>query len=221
MINLTNISKTFGSGENLIKAVDNINLKINKGEFVAIIGPSGCGKSTLLNIIGCLSTATSGEYILDNEKIEGLDDKKLSKVRREKIGFIFQNFALVSNQSTLYNILLPLKYSSLSKTEKNERALSLLNKFQLLSIKDKNVNELSGGQKQRVAIIRALINNPSILLADEPTGALDRKNSENILDIFETLNKEGQTIIMVTHDNYLASKTNRIIEMLDGKIINE
>lgn len=218
MIKMENISKIYGKDESRVVALSNVNLTIDKGDFIAIIGPSGGGKSTLLNILGLLSESTAGKYIFEDKEVCKLSDNESSDIRKEKIGFVFQNFALVANESVKYNMMLPLKFSKLNRKERIEKVESLLKAFGMEKFKEKNVSNLSGGQKQRVAIMRALINNPKVLLADEPTGALDSKNSEMIIELFEKLNKEGQTIVMVTHDQNLAKRANKIYRIVDGNI---
>ncbi|MGL4848796.1 MAG: ABC transporter ATP-binding protein [Clostridium sp.] len=221
LIELKNVSKVYGTGESEIKALDNISLSIEEGEMVAIIGPSGSGKSTLLNILGFIDVQTMGEYILKGKELKDLNDNKLAEIRNETVGFIFQSFNLLSNQDLVYNVSLPLLYSKNKKNVK-ERAKKILEEVGIEKKHyEKEVSKLSGGQKQRVAIGRALVNNPEIILADEPTGALDSENSENVLDMLLKINKKGKTVIVVTHDINVAKKCGRIIKVIDGKIIED
>lgn len=219
LIEIKNLSKIYGKEQNtLIKALDNINLTINDGELVAIMGPSGSGKSTLLNILGFIDTQSEGEYILDGKTFENMNDSSLAKVRNEFVGFIFQSFNLLNNQDLIYNVSLPLLYSK-NKKNISDRATQILEKVQIEKKHfSKEASKLSGGQKQRVAIARALINNPKLILADEPTGALDKDTGEIILNLLLEINKEGKTIIIVTHDMSVAKKCHRIINIVDGKI---
>lgn len=220
VINMSNINKIYSMGSSEFKALDNINLSINKGEYVAIVGPSGAGKSTLMNIIGCLDTPSGGEYILD-----GLDtkcsDSKLAEIRNKKIGFIFQNYNLLPKLNVLENVELPLLYLGMSNSEIKERALAALKKVGLETHLKHKPNELSGGQKQRVAIARALVTEPQIILADEPTGALDSKTGREVLNMMEDLNKEGNTIIIITHDKEIAAEAKRMITVRDGIITSD
>ncbi|WWU65374.1 ABC transporter ATP-binding protein [Clostridium baratii] len=218
LISINNLEKVYGKGNGKVVALDDVNIDIEKGDMVAIMGPSGSGKSTLLNILGLLDSPTNGEYKLDGKKVNSLPKDKIALVRNEMIGFVFQNFNLLNNQNLIYNVILPLTYSKNKKNMK-ERGKEILEKVGLGSYIQKTPNELSGGQKQRVAIARALINNPKIILADEPTGALDKKTGEEILNIFQELNEKGQTIIIVTHDINIAKKCKRIIKIVDGKVV--
>lgn len=221
MIELKNITKIYNEKDhNKLKALNFINLKINKGELVAIVGPSGSGKTTLLNIIGCIDKSTEGEYIFNNVNIENFNSKQLCEFRNKSIGFIFQNFNLLNNYNLIDNISVPLKYS---KNKKNiyERAMEMLKSLELKSHALKTPDKLSGGQKQRVAIGRALINNPELILADEPTGALDQKTGELIIDMLVDINNNGKTIIIITHDMNIANKCKRIIKINDGIIISD
>ncbi|CEN87008.1 ABC transporter ATP-binding protein [Paraclostridium sordellii] len=218
IIKVNNLTKKFQIGDEELKALDNISLSISKGEFVAIVGPSGSGKSTFMNIIGCLDTADEGEYILDGENIKNIESDGLSDIRNKKIGFIFQNFNLLNKLSAIENIELPLIYQGIDTKKRREIALKCLEKVGLESRKNHKPNQLSGGQQQRVAIARAIATNPEILLADEPTGALDSKTSKEILNILEKLNEDGKTIIMITHDLDIASKAKRQIRIKDGKL---
>lgn len=221
IIKLVNIEKTYGKGNNEVKALKGINLEIEKGDFISIMGSSGCGKSTLLNIIGCIDTPTNGEYILDGEKIDFNKINSLSDIRNKKISFIFQNFALIKDMTVLNNCILPLKFRKVKMKEKYNLADKYLNELNIGDLKYKKVSELSGGQQQRVAIARALVQESDIILADEPTGALDELNSINILNILKKLNeKYNKTIILVTHDNLVSRYSKRKFFIKDG-ILNE
>jgi len=209
-------------GESEVRALDGASFDIDKGEMVAIMGPSGSGKSTLMSIIGCLDVPTSGKYILDGVAVENLDEAKLAEVRGRKIGFVFQQFNLLARTSALENVMLPLTYAGVSGKERQDRAMKALGRVGLAERMYHAPNELSGGQQQRVAIARALVNEPAILLADEPTGALDSKTGVEIMELFQSLYKDhGQTVILVTHDSYVARHTNRIIKLSDGQIVSD
>ena len=222
MIQVENLSKIFYMGENEVRALDGVNFTVHKGEMIAIMGPSGSGKSTLMSIVGCLDIPTSGSYILDGLPVEKMNDTQLADVRSKKIGFVFQQFNLLARTSALENVLLPLSYTNQSNKAAREKAMHAL---EIVGLKDRvkhHPNELSGGQQQRVAIARALVNDPAILIADEPTGALDSKTGEEIMGLFQSLHKEiGQTVIMVTHDSFIARHTNRILRLADGHIISD
>ena len=216
-INIINISKSFAIGkETKVNVLKEISLTINDGEMIAIIGRSGAGKSTLLNIIGCLDNADNGEYYLDKLCIHNLPESKLANIRNSKFGFVMQDFALIEDESVKHNIELPALFS---KSKKNIDYFQISKKFGINKLLDRKVSLLSGGEKQRTAIARALINNPPYIIADEPTGALDSKTSSEIMELFKSLNKEGKTIIIVTHDPEIAQQCDRIIEISDGKII--
>lgn len=221
VIEIENITKTYGAGETLVEAVCGISLSIHEGEFVAIMGPSGSGKSTLLHLLGGLDQSTSGSYALDGVTVNDMDDDSLAEVRNEKIGFVFQQFNLLSRTSALDNVILPLTYGKGAKKNLLQQAAQALCAVGLEDRAHHKPNELSGGQQQRVAIARALINNPSIILADEPTGNLDTKSGDEIMTIFDRLNKEGKTIVLITHERYIAEHTQRIIHLQDGRIIND
>ena len=221
MINVANLKKTYYMGNQSLDALSGVTFEITKGEYVAIMGPSGSGKSTLMNIIGCLDSPTKGTYSLNNKEVSQMSDDELSKIRNTEIGFVFQNFSLLPRSSALENVMLPLQYAGISLSERKTIALDALEKVELLDRKDHKPSELSGGQQQRVAIARALVNNPSILFADEPTGNLDSQTGMKVLDIFRRLNENGQTIILITHENEVASAAKRIIHIKDGNISND
>lgn len=221
LIDLRNINKTYRNGDQELKVLKNINLTVGEGEFVAIMGPSGSGKSTLMNIIGMLDRPSTGEYFLENEDVANLGDKKLAKVRNNQIGFVFQQFFLLSKLNALQNVELPLIYAGVSQGSRKNLAKQYLEKVDLGTRMTHLPSELSGGQKQRVAIARALVNNPSIILADEPTGALDTKTGEQIMELLTELNAEGKTIIMVTHEPEIAAYAKRQIVIRDGLISSD
>jgi putative ABC transport system ATP-binding protein len=220
MIQMSSIVKRYGEGEAAVDALRGIDLAIEEGEFVAVVGPSGCGKSTLMNIMGCLDQPTSGEYLLSGQDVSRLEDEELSHVRNAKIGFVFQSFILLARTTALENVELPAMYSR-DPLDDRERARKLLQDVGLEDRTHHLPTELSGGQQQRVAIARALIADPAILLADEPTGALDTRAGLEIMSIFQRLNEEGRTIIMVTHDLDLAAQARRIVSLEDGAIISD
>ena len=221
MIELKNINKSFYLGGETIKALDNINFKVNKGEFVSIIGPSGSGKSTLMNILGLLDVPDSGTYILDGKQIDKASDNELAKIRNTKIGFIFQNFNLLSKMTAIENIHVPMIYQGKTNEKSKEIAYKLLEKVGLKGREKHLPAQLSGGQQQRVAIARALSCEPEIILADEPTGALDSKTSIDIMNKLQELNEKGQTIVLITHDINVAKKAKRIVKISDGKLYEE
>ncbi len=216
ILSMTNIVKTYQMGEEEHVVLKNINLKVNNGDFVAVLGPSGSGKSTLMNIIGCLDIPTSGEYILSGQKISALGEIELARIRSRKIGFIFQSFQLLPRLNAIENVELPLIYAKIPQSKRRERAKQMLIRVGLENKMYHRPNQLSGGQQQRVAIARALSTEPMILLADEPTGALDQKTGHQVLELFNELNKEGKTIIMITHDDNIAKNATRIVRILDG-----
>jgi len=219
LIQIEHVTKTYGEVPNETYALDNVSLAVNSGEFVAIIGPSGSGKSTLMNHIGCLDKPTEGRYFFEGKSTFELSENALAKIRNEKIGFVFQSFNLLPRTSALKNVAMPLLYGTVSTEERLSRAKSMLEKVRLSDKLESTPAKLSGGQQQRVAIARALVNNPAVILADEPTGNLDSKSSAEIMAILAKLNSEGKTIIMITHEREIASYAERIIEMKDGKII--
>lgn len=221
MIEIENVNKSFYLGGETIKALDNISFKVQKGEFVSIIGPSGSGKSTLMNILGLLDVPDSGSYILDGMKINKARENELAKIRNNKIGFIFQNFNLLSKLTATENIQVPLIYKGIKNDESKRQAYELMEKLSLKGREKHLPTQLSGGQQQRVAIARALACKPEIILADEPTGALDSKTSVDIMNILEELNNKGQTIILITHDINVAKRAKRIVKISDGRLYEE
>ncbi|MDO5689159.1 MAG: ABC transporter ATP-binding protein [Tissierellia bacterium] len=221
MININEITKVFGSGESEVRALRNINLSISPGEFVSIMGPSGCGKTTLLNILGLMDRPTSGKYLLNGLDTESFNDEKKAKTRAELLSFIFQSFALMEGYNVYDNVVLPLFRNKLKAEEKRLRVVEALDKVGLAGMEKKNVNLLSGGQKQRVAIARALVTDAQLILADEPTGALDSENSMVLMDQIIELNEMGKTIVVITHDERIASYAKRILKMVDGRIIQD
>lgn len=221
LLELKDINKNYMQGSIDVPALKNVNLSVEEGEYVAIMGPSGSGKSTLMNIIGCIDKPTSGSYILDGVEIANCKDKELSLVRNKKIGFVFQNFNLLPRQSALDNVSLPLQYARVPKKKRKEIALEKLSMVDLEDRVTFKPTQLSGGQKQRVAIARAMVNEPKILLADEPTGALDSKSGQQVMEIFDQLHKQGATIIMITHSDEIASYAERVVRIIDGELIEE
>ena len=218
LIKVKNLKKQFQIGSEIVNAIKDISFEVNAGEFISIMGPSGSGKTTLMNIIGCLDTPTSGEYHLDDNEVSLLEDDELAAIRNRKIGFVFQSFHLLTRNTALKNVMLPLTYAGYDKSEATDKAKSVLKKVGLDDRINHKPNELSGGQQQRVAIARALVNNPSIIFADEPTGNLDTKTGEEIMNLFKELHMNGQTIIVITHENEIADQTERIITVKDGLI---
>ena len=218
LIILENVSKIYKMGEVKVKALDNVSLEIHEKDFVAIIGSSGSGKSTMMNLIGCLDTATTGKIFIDGENTAGLNETELAYIRNSKVGFVFQQFNLLGKESALRNVETPLLYAGIKPRERKRRAIEALEKVGLKDRMYHRPNELSGGQKQRVAIARAIVSDPTILLADEPTGALDSKTGNQIMQLFEELNAEGRTVVFVTHDRDLGNRCRRQIHLRDGKI---
>ncbi|WP_018126234.1 ABC transporter ATP-binding protein [Balneola vulgaris] len=218
VIQIRDLTRFYQMGETLVKALNGVSLEVDKNEYIAIMGPSGSGKSTLMNMIGCLDTPTSGEYILNNNKVSEMDDAELAEVRNREIGFVFQTFNLLPRTTCLANVELPLIYAGIKGADRRERATDVLTKVGLGDRLDHKPNELSGGQRQRVAIARALVNRPSIILADEPTGNLDTKTGDEIMHLFEELYRQGNTIILVTHENEIAEYSRRIVRLRDGVI---
>jgi len=219
MIELREIKKIYRTGSQALEALRGISLKIDKGEFISIMGPSGSGKSTLMNIIGCLDTPTDGEYVLDSDRVAGLSFDQLAAVRNRKIGFVFQNFNLLPYATAWENIELPMLFDGKSSKKRKKRVIELLNAVGLYDWRDHRPSELSGGQQQRVALARALANDPPILLADEPTGNLDSRSGEEIIAILTELWKAGRTIVMVTHNDHIASYSQRVIRLFDGMVL--
>jgi len=218
IIETHNLARQYVMGDNIVKALQDVSINIEKGEYVAFMGPSGSGKSTLMNIIGCLDTPSSGTYILNGQLVSEMTENELAKVRNREIGFVFQTFNLLPRASALENVALPLIYAGFGKSEREEIAMEALKSVNLQDRWHHKPNELSGGQRQRVAIARALVNNPSIILADEPTGNLDTKTSYGIMSLFQELHDKGNTIIMVTHEDDIAHYAHRIIRLRDGLI---
>jgi putative ABC transport system ATP-binding protein len=218
IIETHDLKKLYQMGSETIHALAGVDMQIRRNEYIAIMGPSGSGKSTLMNLIGCLDTPTDGEYVLNGTPVQGLDDDELARIRNREIGFVFQTFNLLPRASALHNVELPLIYAGVSSKERREKARDALAMVDLADRADHKPNELSGGQRQRVAIARALVNDPSILLADEPTGNLDSKTSEEIMKVFEELHSSGQTIIMVTHEHDIVEHAERVITLRDGLI---
>jgi putative ABC transport system ATP-binding protein len=222
MIECNNIFKNYINGETETQVLKNISFKINEGEFVAIIGPSGSGKSTLMHILGCLDTPSGGQYFLERQDVSKLSDDELADIRKNKIGFVFQSFNLLPRTTVLKNVVLPLMYAGVPGQEREIRAKEALKNSGLDESRFYHLsNQLSGGQMQRVAIARALVNNPKIIFADEPTGNLDSKTGEIVLETFQNLNKQGRTIILITHEKYIASHAKRIISIKDGEIVED
>ena len=221
IISIRSVSKIYNLGETVVKALDNVSLSIYDNDYISIMGPSGSGKSTLMNIIGCLDVPTKGKYKFKNELISEMNDNQLANIRNEKIGFVFQTFNLLPKLNAMQNVEVPLIYSSLGRKERIERAEEALHIVGLQDRMTHKPNELSGGQRQRVAIARALVNKPSIILADEPTGNLDSKSGNEILKFFAKLHKDGNTIIMVTHEESVAKLSKRRIDIFDGKIARD
>ncbi len=218
LISLESIKKTYILGEQIVDALKGVDLKIFKGEYIALMGPSGSGKSTLMNIIGCLDTPSSGNYWLNGKEVSQMSDAHLSEVRNTEIGFVFQTFNLLNRLNAIDNVALPLVYAGVPQNERNERARIVLEKVGLKDRMNHKPNELSGGQRQRVAVARALINNPSLLLADEPTGNLDTKTSYEIMLLFDEIHQSGNTIVLVTHEEDIAKHAKHIVRMRDGEI---
>ena len=221
ILELKNIYKNYDQDNLVVPVLKDVSLQVDEGEYVAVMGPSGSGKTTLMNIIGCLDLPTSGSYILDGRPVSELKEKELTKVRRNILGFVFQNFQLMPRESALDNVCLPLIYAGVSKKERKEMGMKALEKVGLADRAAFRPNQLSGGQKQRVAIARAMVKNPKLLLADEPTGALDSKSGKQVLELFDMLNESGVTIVMITHDRKVAERAKRIVHIIDGEISEE
>ncbi|MDI9454554.1 MAG: ABC transporter ATP-binding protein [Spirochaetota bacterium] len=218
VIALRNVSRYYVMGEFIVKALDGVSVSIKRGEFTSIMGPSGSGKSTMMNLIGCLDTPTDGQILIDGEDTSGMNEAELAFIRNQKVGFVFQQFNLLGKLTALENVVTPLLYAGYRPRERRRMAINALERVGLADRMYHRPNELSGGQKQRVAIARALVNNPSILLADEPTGALDTRTGNQIMELFDEINSEGRTVILVTHDRELGLKAKRQIYLRDGKI---
>ena len=221
ILNMTKISKSYFLGEDELEILHQVNLTVHSGEFLSLLGPSGSGKSTMMNIIGCLDVPSSGKYLLSGKDIEDLDESEMAAVRNKEIGFVFQSFQLLPRLSTLKNVELPLIYSGISAHERRKRAMEILDRVGLSDKIHNLPSQLSGGQQQRVAIARALVTRPTILLADEPTGALDQKTGAQVMGLFEELHREGSTIIMITHDSKIASHAKRVVNILDGYLTEQ
>ena len=218
VIQTKDLVKEYFVGTQSVKALNGINLSVEKGEFISIMGPSGSGKTTLMNIIGCLDKPTDGSYYLNNKSVSDLSEDELANIRNEEIGFVFQSFHLLARNSALDNVMLPLKYAGTNKIDAIKRSKKVLEQVGLSDRASHAPSELSGGQQQRVAIARALVNKPSILFADEPTGNLDSKTGDDVMNLFKELNKDGQTIILITHEDGIARQSNRIITIMDGLV---
>ena len=221
LIEIRNLVKTYQMGDTAVRALDGVDLDLDRGEYVAIMGPSGSGKSTLMNLIGCLDTPTSGSYRLNNQAVSDLNDDELARIRNKEVGFVFQTFNLLSRTSALENVEVPLVYAGVSRKERHRKAKEMLEAVGLADRMHHQPNELSGGQRQRVAVARALVNGPSILLADEPTGNLDSKTGTEIMDLIDKLNKAGNTIVLVTHEEDIAAHARRVVRLRDGKVIED
>lgn len=221
VIRLENVEKTYGVGDTEVRALNQVNLVVEPGEYCAIMGPSGSGKSTAMNVIGCLDRPTSGRYYLDGVDVAGLSDTELAHIRNRKLGFVFQQFHLLPQLSAIENVMLPMVYAGVSQTERRDRAAEALTRVGLANRLNNRPNQLSGGQQQRVAIARSIVNRPVLLLADEPTGALDSHTTQEVLNIFGELNASGITVVMVTHEPEVARQTRRIVWFRDGEVVHD
>ena len=221
LLETRNLHKIYEMDGEKVHAIDNVNLKINKGDFLSIIGPSGCGKSTLMHLLGCLDKPTSGKIVFDGKDLSKLSENELAKIRNQKIGFVFQTYNLLPKTPAISNVELPLIYTNISPKKRKELAIKALKMVGLLDRANHYPSQLSGGQQQKIAIARALINNPSVILADEPTGNLDSKSGQEIIHLLKNLNQKGNTIVLVTHDHSIAHQAKKIIHLLDGKIVQE
>ena len=221
LIQVRGLTRVYRMGEETVRALDGVDLEVDHGEYLAVMGPSGSGKSTLMNLLGCLDTPTSGQYLLNGRRISGLGDDELARIRNAEIGFVFQTFNLLPRTTALENVELPLVYGGVPRRERKRRAREALERVGLGDRTHHRPNELSGGQRQRVAIARALVNEPSLLLADEPTGNLDSRVSEEIMQLFDELNAAGNTIVVVTHEEDIAARTRRVVRLLDGRVVRD
>jgi putative ABC transport system ATP-binding protein len=221
MIEIRDLVKVYEMGDIQVRALDGVSIDVDRGEFVAIMGPSGSGKSTLMNLIGCLDTPSAGTYRLNEQEVSRLDDDELARIRNKEIGFVFQTFNLLSRTSAVENVEVPLVYAGVPRHERHRRAKEMLEQVGLGDRMHHQPNELSGGQRQRVAVARALVNRPSILLADEPTGNLDSRTGEEIMQLFDELNRNGNTIVLVTHEEDIARHARRVVRLRDGKVVEE
>lgn len=221
VVEMTNVAKTFGEGSSIVRALDGVDVTIDEGEFVAIVGPSGSGKSTMMNLIGCLDRPTSGKVKIAGKDLTKLNDRKLTELRNFAIGFVFQSFFLLPKTDALDNVATPLFYRGIAAREARKKAMEMLTKLGMQDRSTHQSTELSGGQQQRVAIARALVTEPSLILADEPTGALDSNTGKQVMDLFQELNREGKTIVLITHDLDIAQKAKRRITLKDGKVISD
>ena len=219
LIEIRDLVKVYEMGDAQVRALDGVSVSVDRGEFLAIMGPSGSGKSTLMNLIGCLDTPTSGTYILNEQEVSKLDDDELARIRNREIGFVFQTFNLLSRTSALENVEVPLVYAGVPRQERHRRAKEVLEQVGLGDRMHHQPNELSGGQRQRVAVARALVNKPSLLLADEPTGNLDSRTGEEIMGLFDELNRNGNTIVLVTHEEDIARHARRAVRLRDGRVV--
>jgi putative ABC transport system ATP-binding protein len=221
LISIRDLRKIYRMGDDEVRALDGVDLEVERGEYLAIMGPSGSGKSTLMNLIGCLDTPTSGEYVLNGQGVSGLDDSELARIRNREIGFVFQTFNLLPRATALANVELPLIYARMASSKRRALARQALEQVGLGDRVKHQPNELSGGQRQRVAVARALVNRPSILLADEPTGNLDSRTSSEMMVLFDELNRSGNTIVLVTHEEDIAAHASRVVRLLDGRVVSD